>query len=111
MSLFFFNLCVTYINNFYIHITSFEIKKEYFKIICIYSFGVVVAFVTNNYFHQGVQNATTSAREGVDDSQKFLKSTSFQVNHLLVTNYDDLSGNLNVMLDGQFVVFDLLNII
>lgn len=74
----------------------------------IYSFGVVVAFVTNNYLHQGVQNATTSAREGVDDSQKFLKTTSFQVNHLLVTNYDDLSGNLNKMLDGQLFIYFLL---
>lgn len=63
-------------------------------------FGVVVAFVTNSYLQQGVENATTTARHGADDTQKFLKTTSLQVNHLLVTNYDELSTHLGDMLSG-----------
>lgn len=65
-----------------------------------FSFGVVVAFVTNSYLHQGVENATSTARQGVEDSRKFLKSTSGQVNHLLVINYEELSASLDIMLNG-----------
>lgn len=62
-------------------------------------FGVVVAFVTNSYLQQGVENATTTARHGVEDTQKFLRTTSQQVDHLLVTNYEQLSTHLGDMLN------------
>lgn len=64
-------------------------------------FGVVVAFVTNSYMQHGIENATTSLREGLDDTSKFLKSTSSEINHLLVTNYADLHMHLNAKLDGN----------
>lgn len=68
-------------------------------------FGVVVAFVTNCYLQQGVENATTTARHGADDTRKFLKTTSVQVNHLLVTNYDELSTHLGELLSGTYIHF------
>lgn len=61
-----------------------------------------MAFVTNSYLQQGVENATTTARHGADDAQKFLKSASLQFNHLMVTNYDELSTHLGEMLSGMF---------
>lgn len=64
------------------------------------SFGVVVAFVTNSYMHDGVQNATTTARQGVEDSQRFLKTTSNEASHLLNQNYNELNNHLTFMLKG-----------
>lgn len=58
------------------------------------SFGVIVAFVTNITLQHGVENATVSARFAVEDTRTYLKSTSYQVNHLLVTNYGELKENL-----------------
>lgn len=60
----------------------------------IYSFGVIVAFVTNITLQHGVENATVSARFAVEDTRTYLKSTSYKVNHLLVTNYGELKENL-----------------
>lgn len=67
------------------------------------SFGVVVAFATNSYLHQGVENATFTAREGVQDTQKFLRTTSAEANHLLQQNYGELNGHLIDMLQGWLV--------
>uniref|UniRef100_A0A1B0D4C1 Prominin n=1 Tax=Phlebotomus papatasi TaxID=29031 RepID=A0A1B0D4C1_PHLPP len=67
-------------------------------------FGVVVAFVTNSYMQQGVENATVSAREAVDDTRLFLKTTSSEINHLLVRNYNELSNDLHQMLNETATV-------
>uniref|UniRef100_A0A6B2E6D3 Putative conserved secreted protein n=1 Tax=Phlebotomus kandelakii TaxID=1109342 RepID=A0A6B2E6D3_9DIPT len=67
-------------------------------------FGVVVAFVTNSYMQQGVENATVSAREGVGDTRLFLKTTSEEINHLLVRNYNELSHHLHQMLNETATV-------
>lgn len=61
-------------------------------------FGVVAAFVTNTYLQNGVENITTSARHGTDDSVKYLKSTSYEIEHLLVHNYNELAENLDNIL-------------
>lgn len=58
--------------------------------------------MTNIYLQQGVENATTTARHGADDAKKFMTTTSLQVNHLLVTNYDELSTHLGDMLSGTY---------
>lgn len=63
------------------------------------SFGVIVAYVTNITLQHGVENATVSARFGVEDTRTYLKSTSYQVNHLLVTNYGELKEHLFHTLD------------
>lgn len=63
------------------------------------SFGVIVAYVTNITLQHGVENATVSARFAVEDTRTYLKSTSYQVNHLLVTNYGELKEHLFHTLD------------
>jgi len=58
-----------------------------------------VTFVTNTTLQHGVENATTSARYAVSDTRTYFKSTSYQVNHLLVTNYGELKEHLFHTLD------------
>lgn len=58
-----------------------------------------MAFVTNITLQHGVENATVSARFAVEDTRTYLRSTSYQVNHLLVTNYGELKEHLFQTLD------------
>lgn len=62
-----------------------------------------MTFVTNSTLQHGVDNITLSARDGVDDTRKYLKSTSFHMRHLLVDNYAELQKNLNKTLDETAV--------
>jgi len=64
-----------------------------------FSFGVIVAYVTNVTLQHGVENATTSARYAVEDTRTFLKSTSYHIRHLLVNNYGELKESLFHTLD------------
>lgn len=64
-------------------------------------FGVVLAFMTNNYMQQGIRNITTTAREGVSDAQLFLNATSMELNFMLVQNYHELTDTLNEKLDEE----------
>lgn len=64
-------------------------------------FGVVLAFMTNNYMQQGIRNITTTAREGVSDAQLFLNATSKELNFMLVQNYQELTDTLNEKLDEE----------
>lgn len=62
-------------------------------------FGVVIAYATNSYMQQGVENITTSARYGVDDTREFLQSTSRQISQLLDVNYQELNTELKKTLN------------
>ncbi|XP_065075957.1 prominin-like protein isoform X2 [Ochlerotatus camptorhynchus] len=62
-------------------------------------FGVVIAYATNSYIQQGVENITTSARYGVDDTREFLQSTSRQISQLLDVNYQELNTELKKTLN------------
>ncbi|XP_058836756.1 prominin-like protein [Topomyia yanbarensis] len=62
-------------------------------------FGVVVAYATNSYLQHGVENITTSARYGVDDTREFLQTTSRQISQLLDTNYQELNSQLKKTLN------------
>lgn len=73
--------------------------------VVVLRFGVVVAFATNSYLHQGVENATSSSRLAVQDSQRFLKTTSSEANHLLNQNYDELNKHLTTMLLGKHLKY------
>lgn len=64
-----------------------------------YSFGVIVAYVTNVTLQHGVENATVSARYAVEDTRTYLKSTSYNIRHLLVNNYGELKEHLFHTLD------------
>lgn len=73
-----------------------------FLLICSTSalvFGVVVAFVTNSYMQHGVENITTSARHGVQDTRLFLQTTSTHIDHVLNKNYQELNADLKAMLN------------
>lgn len=78
-----------------------ELIFDRFFSVWFYSFSVIVAFATNYLLQQGVENATTTARYGVYDTQAFLRSTSEQSNHILVKNYDELDSHLKLMLMGK----------
>lgn len=65
------------------------------------SFNVIIAYATNYLLQQGVENATTTARYGVADTQEFLHTTSLQSNHILVKNYEELTDHLELMLKGN----------
>lgn len=60
---------------------------------------MVIAYATNSYMQQGVENITTSARYGVDDTREFLQTTSRQISQLLDTNYQELSSQLKKTLN------------
>lgn len=66
-------------------------------------FGVVLAFMTNNYMQQGIRNVTTTAREGVTDAQSFLNATSQELNFMLVQNYKELQAKLVEKLDEEAI--------
>lgn len=70
----------------------------------INSFSVIVAFSTNYLLQRGIENATTTARYGVSDTQEFLRSASLQSNHILVKNYDELTDHLELMLMGKNII-------
>lgn len=74
-------------------------------------FSTIVAFATNYLLQQGVENATTTARYGVADTKTFFRATSAQANHLLETNYNDLTRHLELVLTGssEYVVNKLRN--
>lgn len=55
--------------------------------------------MTNITLQHGVENSTLSARYAVEDSQTYLKSTSYHIRHLLVNNYGELKEHLFYTLD------------
>lgn len=65
------------------------------------SFGVFVAFMTNSYLQHGVENATTVARYGINDTTNYLQTASHQLRHLLVDNYDELKTDLEDILTSK----------
>lgn len=62
-------------------------------------FGVVAAFVTNTYMQEGIENATTTARHGTNDTMLYLQTTSHEIDNILLDNYQELSTNLKSILD------------
>ncbi|XP_050335331.1 prominin-like protein isoform X2 [Bactrocera neohumeralis] len=72
-------------------------------------FGVIVTFATNSYMQQGIENSTNRVRDASVDTRKFLESTSEQVDHVLITNYKQLSIQLdNIMREtSSFIIKEL----
>ncbi|XP_065338123.1 prominin-like protein isoform X3 [Cloeon dipterum] len=68
-------------------------------------FGVVCAFVTNQYMDDGVHELPDNARTGLGDVELYMSNTKEEVNTLLVTNYRELQTVLNEILEasGQIV--------
>jgi prominin 1 len=62
-------------------------------------FGVVTAFVTNQYGHEGVVELPNRLQTATDDTSLYLDNTGREVNSLLVTNFAELENGLNKILD------------
>ncbi|XP_036337635.1 prominin-like protein isoform X4 [Rhagoletis pomonella] len=72
-------------------------------------FGVIVTFATNSYMQQGIENSTNRVRDGSIDTRKFLEVTSEQIDHVLITNYKQLSIQLDNILreTSSFIIKEL----
>ncbi|XP_071444915.1 prominin-like protein isoform X2 [Hetaerina americana] len=64
-------------------------------------FGVVCAFVTNEYMEEGTQDLTSSLKTGLSDTKLYLSNTKEEVNNLLVTNFLELEIVLNKILEAS----------
>ncbi|XP_034243282.1 prominin-like protein isoform X2 [Thrips palmi] len=64
-------------------------------------FGVVCAFVTNEYMEKGVQELPNKTSNLVADTRLFLQNTQKEINHLLITNYNELSTALDQSLQSS----------
>lgn len=62
-------------------------------------FGVVTAFVTNQYAREGVIKLPTKLQKATEDTSLYLDLTGGEVNTLLVTNFNELENGLNKILD------------
>lgn len=54
---------------------------------------------------EGIEESTTTARIAAKDTNKFLDTTSKHIDHLLVTNYFELSQHLEKLLKGRTFFF------
>lgn len=66
-----------------------------------FRFGVIVAFATNSYMQYGIEEGNDAVRAGSTDTQKFLSVTSEQLDYVLVTNFKQLSDQLELILRGS----------
>ncbi|XP_026284364.1 prominin-like protein isoform X1 [Frankliniella occidentalis] len=64
-------------------------------------FGVVCAFVTNEYMEKGVRELPNKTSIIIDDTRLFLQNTQKEINHLLIDNYKELSTALDKSLDSS----------
>lgn len=72
-------------------------------------FGVVCAFVTNEYMHDGTRELPQSARTSLKDVKLYLGTTKQEIETLLRVNYDELELALNGILQtsGKIVTEQL----
>ncbi|XP_067648339.1 prominin-like protein isoform X2 [Eurosta solidaginis] len=72
-------------------------------------FGVIVTFATNAYIQQGIESSTNRVRDGSIDTCKFLETTSEQIDHVLITNFKQLSIQLDNILreTSTFIIREL----
>lgn len=56
---------------------------------------------------QGIENSTNRVRDASIDTRKFLESTSEQVDHVLITNYKQLSIQLDNIMRGNLRVCEI----
>lgn len=72
-------------------------------------FGVVCAYVTNEYLENGVQSLPKDVRTSLRDTELYLNNTKKEVNNLLITNFDELDTTLNKILHrGGEIIKDKL---
>ncbi|XP_076292505.1 LOW QUALITY PROTEIN: prominin-like protein [Lasioglossum baleicum] len=64
-------------------------------------FGVVCAFVTNEYMQEGTKELPSNVKVGLKDVKLYLSTTKEEVNCALKTNFDELEVNLNSILQAS----------
>ncbi|XP_017759376.1 PREDICTED: prominin-like protein isoform X3 [Eufriesea mexicana] len=64
-------------------------------------FGVVCAFVTNEYMQDGTKEFPHNMRVSLKDVKLYLSSTKEEINYSLKTNFDELEINLNNILQAS----------
>ncbi|CAL7934952.1 unnamed protein product [Xylocopa violacea] len=74
-------------------------------------FGVVCAFVTNEYMQDGTKELPNNVKTSLKDVKHYLNRTAEQITKLLVDNHDELRINLNNVLQasGRIVTEQLAN--
>ncbi|XP_063981410.1 prominin-like protein isoform X2 [Diachasmimorpha longicaudata] len=83
-----------------------------FILICVATiilFGVVCAFVTNEYMQEGTEDLPSQAKTSLKDLELYLTTTKLQINTLLKDNYNELEITLNKILQasGRIVTDEL----
>ncbi|XP_015513238.1 prominin-like protein isoform X2 [Neodiprion pinetum] len=64
-------------------------------------FGVVCAFVTNEYMQEGTNELPNNLKTNLKDVQLYLRVTSREIDNLLGTNYNQLEYTLNNILQAS----------
>ncbi|XP_076182936.1 prominin-1-A isoform X1 [Ptiloglossa arizonensis] len=64
-------------------------------------FGVVCAFVTNEYMQEGTKELPSNLKISLNDVKLYLNATKNHVNIVLNTNFDELEINLNNILQAS----------
>ncbi|KOC69352.1 Prominin-like protein, partial [Habropoda laboriosa] len=64
-------------------------------------FGVVCAFVTNEYMQDGTKELPGNVKISLKDVQLYLSTTKQEIKNLLQTNFDELEINLNNILQAS----------
>lgn len=79
------------------------------NVLIVCRFGVVCAFVTNEYMQEGVEGLPDQAKTSLEDVELYLTTTKHEINNLLITNYDELEVTLNNILQasGRIVTEEL----
>lgn len=72
-------------------------------------FGVVCAFVTNEYMQEGTKELPSNVKTNLKDVKLYLGTTKLEINNLLVQNYKELEITLNSILraSGKIVTEQL----
>ncbi|XP_043279042.1 prominin-like protein isoform X2 [Venturia canescens] len=72
-------------------------------------FGVVCAFVTNEYMQEGIEEFPDQTRTNLEDLELYMTITKLEINNLLRTNYAELETTLNNILQasGKIVTEEL----
>lgn len=70
-----------------------------FLILLTMMFGVVCAFVTNEYIEHGVQSLPWTLKYNIRDANLYLNNTKSEINHLLKKNFQQLQMKLGETLD------------
>lgn len=75
-------------------------------------FGIVCAFVTNQYMKENVNVLPTSLNNGLDDIALYQNNTKIEVHNLLVSNFQQLENTLDSILDrcGYIVQMHLADV-